>query len=72
MGSSPTVAVEGAKLVANCRPHANGTITVVKGTGLVSRDVVFTSPSTAGASALGRSCNGRAAWISTEGETFGE
>ncbi len=54
-----------AKLVAS------GTITVVNGTGRVTRNVVFSSPSTAGAIALGRSCNGRAAWISTEGETFG-
>lgn len=50
---------------------ANGTITVTDGIGLLSRDTVFSSPSTAGAIALGRSCNGREAWISTEGETFG-
>ncbi|MGD7732928.1 GIY-YIG nuclease family protein [Propionibacteriaceae bacterium G57] len=50
---------------------ANGTIRVEEGVGRLTRDTVFSSPSTAGAIALGRSCNGRAAWISAEGETFG-
>ncbi|WP_297847296.1 DUF4357 domain-containing protein [Mycobacterium sp.] len=41
------------------------------GNGRVTRNIVFSSPSTAGAIALGRSCNGRREWISPEG-TFGE
>lgn len=50
---------------------ANGAIEVKGATGRITRNVVFTSPSTAGAVALGRSCNGRREWISPEG-TFGE
>ena len=37
----------------------------------MTRNIVFSSPSTAGAVALGRSCNGRREWISADG-TFGE
>lgn len=40
--------------------------------GHVTRNIVFPSPSTAGAIALGRSCNGRREWISAGGATFGE
>jgi hypothetical protein len=40
------------------------------GRGRVSRDIAFTSPSTAGAVALGRSCNGRVEWVSSVG-SFG-
>lgn len=50
---------------------ANGTIVVEDGRGRFTRDTVFSSPSTAGAIALGRSCNGREAWISADGDTFG-
>jgi len=50
---------------------ANGAIAIEAGTGRVTRNIVFPSPSTAGAVALGRSCNGRTAWISEQG-TFGE
>lgn len=50
---------------------ANGTILVAEGIGHLTRDTPFSSPSTAGAIALGRSCNGREAWISADGETFG-
>ncbi len=50
---------------------AGGAISVEDGIGRVTRNVVFPSPSTAGAVALGRSCNGRREWISPEG-TFGE
>lgn len=35
------------------------------GHGVLTRNVVFSSPSTAGAVATGRSCNGRQAWLST-------
>lgn len=50
---------------------ADGSIAVAQGTGTVTRDIVFSSPSTAGAMVLGRSCNGRLSWVSDEG-TFGE
>lgn len=50
---------------------ADGSIAVETGTGTLTRDVVFTSPSTAVAIVLGRSCNGREAWIS-DGGSFGE
>lgn len=50
---------------------ADGAILVEDGHGRVARDLVFSSPSTAGAVALGRSCNGRREWISSEG-TFGD
>lgn len=50
---------------------ANGAVVVEGGNGRVTRNIVFSSPSTAGAIALGRSCNGRREWISPEG-TFGE
>ena len=49
---------------------ADGTIVVEDGRGRITRDVVFPSPSTAGAVALGRSCNGRREWIAGS-ETFG-
>lgn len=49
---------------------SDGTIVVEDGRGRVTRDVVFPSPSTAGAVALGRSCNGRREWIAGS-ETFG-
>jgi len=49
---------------------ADGAIMVENGVGRVTRDIVFPSPSTAGAVSLGRSCNGRMEWGSREG-TFG-
>jgi len=48
-----------------------GAIAVADGVGRLTRNVVFSSPSTAGAVALGRSCNGRREWISAQG-TFGD
>jgi hypothetical protein len=50
----------------------DGAIAVESGKGRVTRNVVFSSPSTAGAVALGRSCNGRREWIAGNGMTFGE
>ena len=49
---------------------ADGSIVTEGGVGLVTRDIAFSSPSTAGAVALGRSCNGRVEWVSPEG-SFG-
>ena len=49
---------------------ADGSIVVENGTARTTRDIVFSSPSTAGAVALGRSCNGRIEWVSAEG-SFG-
>ena len=48
-----------------------GAITVEGGLGRVTRNIAFRSSSTAGAVALGRSCNGRIEWVSTDGQTFG-
>ena len=49
----------------------NGAIAVADGLGRLTRNVVFSSPSTAGAIALGRSCNGRREWVSERG-TFAD
>lgn len=51
--------------------QADGAIVVEAGAARFTRDVVFSSPSTAGAVALGRSCNGRIEWVSTDGQQFG-
>ena len=64
------------KAYASYRAHhegllADGSIVVENGAGRVTRDIVFSSPSTAGAVALGRSCNGRVEWVSPDGHTFG-
>jgi hypothetical protein len=48
----------------------DGSIQVENSIGRLTRDIVFSSPSTAGAIALGRSCNGRIEWVSPAG-TFG-
>lgn len=63
------------KAYASYRAHHerllnDGSIAIEGGVGRVARDIVFTSPSTAGAVALGRSCNGRREWIAGS-ETFG-
>ena len=50
---------------------ADGSIIVENGVGRVVKDIVFGSPSTAGAIAQGRSCNGRISWIAEDGTTFG-
>lgn len=49
---------------------ADGSIVIEDETARTTRDIVFGSPSTAGAVALGRSCNGRVEWVSPEG-SFG-
>ena len=49
---------------------SDGAIVVESFRGRLIRDIVSSSPSTAGAMALGRSCNGRREWISPEG-SFG-
>lgn len=50
---------------------ADGSIVVDNGAGTLVKDIVFGSPSTAGAIAQGRSCNGRISWISDDGTSFG-
>jgi hypothetical protein len=50
---------------------AEGALVVDSGGARLTRDVVFSSPSTAGAVALGRSCNGRVEWVSEDGRQFG-
>ena len=49
---------------------AGGSVAVDGGTAGTTRDIVFPLPSTAGAVALGRSCDGRVEWVSPEG-SFG-
>ena len=49
----------------------DGSIRVDGGSAVLTRDVVFSSPSTAGAVVSGRSCNGREAWKTEAGQTFG-
>lgn len=49
----------------------DGSIIVAGGVGTLAKDLVFGSPSTAGAIAQGRSCNGRISWIADNGMTFG-
>lgn len=51
---------------------SDGTVRVDGGVGVLTRDVVFSSPSLAGAVLLGRSCNGRISWVDEQGGTFGE
>ena len=53
------------RLIADC------SIVVESGVGRVAKDIVFGSPSTAGAIAQGRSCNGRISWLADDGTTFG-
>ena len=64
------------KAYASYRAHHerlvnDGAIAVIDGVGRLTRDVVFSSPSTAGAVALGRSCNGRREWVAGNW-TFGD
>ncbi len=49
---------------------ADGSIKVEGRSGILTRDVPFTSPSTAGAVVSGHSCNGRTQWI-YDGGTYG-
>ena len=53
---------------------ADGSIVVGEnGHGTFTRDVAFSSASAAGAVVVGRSCNGRKSWLSSQtGETFGQ
>lgn len=50
---------------------AEDAIAVEAGQGRVVRDIRFGSPSTAGAVALGRSCNGRREWVDGSGISYG-
>lgn len=50
----------------------DGSLTLDGSTATFRRDVVFSSPSTAGAIVTGRSCNGRVSWVTDDGLTFGE
>jgi len=49
----------------------DGSIRVEDGVGGLTRDVLFSSPSLAGAVMIGRSCNGRISWVSDDGN-FGQ
>ena len=51
---------------------ADGSIAVVDGVATVMRDIVFSSPSAAGAVVQGQaSANGRIAWVAEDGQSFG-
>lgn len=50
---------------------AEEALKVENGRGRVTRDIRFGSPSTAGAVALGRSCNGRREWVDATGTSYG-
>ncbi|WP_370893319.1 GIY-YIG nuclease family protein [Janibacter sp. GXQ6167] len=54
---------------AHAKLVADGSVVVDGKIGRLTRDVPFTSPSTAGSIVLGRSCNGRVSWL-WEGGTF--
>ena len=51
---------------------ADGSIAVEGGSGILTRDVPFSSPSAAAAVALGRSSNGRLEWKSADGQSYGD
>lgn len=48
-----------------------GSIDITQPPAVVTRNIPFKSPSTAGAIVTGRSCNGRKAWVTDEGQTYG-
>lgn len=49
---------------------ADGSLRIDGGKSVFTRDVVFSSPSTAGAVVTGRSCNGRKEWVAPDGLAF--
>lgn len=50
---------------------SDGSLVIEGAKARFTRDVVFSSPSTAGAVLTGRSCNGRKQWKTVDGLTFG-
>lgn len=70
--SASTAKQHAARLAEHERLVADGTIVITDGAGIADQDIVFKSPSAAGAVVQGRaSCNGRTDWISGDGQTFG-
>ena len=55
----------------HARLVADGAVVVDGETARTMRNIPFTSPSAAGAIVEGRSCNGREAWKTADGRTFG-
>lgn len=51
---------------------ADGSIAIDGNMGILTRDIPFSSPSTAAAVALGRSSNGRLEWKDASGDTYGD
>jgi hypothetical protein len=51
---------------------ADGSIAVGADSGILTRDIHFSSPSTAAAVTLGRSSNGRLEWKSADGKSYGD
>lgn len=70
-GKASTIKAYASYRAEHQRLLADGAIVVENGQGVLTRDVVFGSPSTAGAVCLGRSCNGRREWVTSEGVQFG-
>jgi hypothetical protein len=50
----------------------DGSIVVENGVARVARDIVFSSPSAAGAVIVGRACNGRKEWVGPDATTFAQ
>lgn len=50
---------------------ADGAIQLIDDVAVTTRDIVFGSPSTAGAVSIGRSCNGRISWLTADGTRYG-
>lgn len=69
--ASSTTAAYAAYRSLHQRLVDDGSIRVDGATAALTRDVVFSSPSTAGAIVSGRSCNGRQSWKTADGQTFG-
>lgn len=66
-----TAAAYAAYSNIRARLVAEGAIAKDGSVGQFTNDIVFSSPSTAGALITGRACNGRAAWTTDEGTSFG-
>lgn len=69
--AASTATSYGAYRALHGRLVDDGSIRVEGGVGVLTRSVVFSSPSTAGAIVTGRSCNGRQAWATASGQSFG-
>lgn len=69
--ASSTTSAYAAYEATHRKLREDGSIDIGQTPAVLTRDVVFTSPSTAGAIVTGRSCNGRDAWKTDSGTTYG-